>query len=119
MHRRLISVIGFGGVLLACAGWASAATLTWDRNAEDDMKDYQVYACFTPGCTVAKTPAMLQATIAQPAAGVKASSVIDLTGKSGTAAISARDLSLNESGLSVSVPFDKQAPSIPATPTLQ
>jgi hypothetical protein len=45
--------------------------------------------------------------------------VVDLTGKEGAFAMSARDLSLNESVLSVQVPFDQQAPSIPVNPTLQ
>lgn len=97
-----------------------AATLTWDRNAEPDMKDYQVWACFTPNCIVTKSAAMLQpGNVLQPAVGTKPSYTIDLTGKEGAIAISARDQSLNESGLSVAVPFDKVAPSIPTNPALQ
>lgn len=98
----------------------SAATLTWDRNAETDMQDYQVWACFTPSCVVVKSPAMLQpGTVLQPAAGVNPQYVIDLAGREGAIAISARDRSLNESGLSVAVPFDQRPPANPANPRFQ
>jgi hypothetical protein len=84
------------------------------------MLDYQVWACFTPNCIVAKTPGMLQpGTVLQPPAGVKPSYVIDLTGREGAIAVSARDQSLNESGLSVSVPFDRKAPAVPTGPALR
>jgi hypothetical protein len=109
--------------VLIGAVWAlpsQAATLTWDRNSEADMKDYQVWACFTPNCVVIKSPGMLQpGTVNQPASGVKPQYNIDLTGKEGAAAVSARDQSLNESGLSVAVPFDQKPPTTPTNPAFQ
>jgi hypothetical protein len=107
-------------VALVLPALGQAATLTWDRNSEADMQDYQVWACFTPNCIVTKSAAMLQpGTVLQPAVGVSPSYVIDIAGKEGSAAISARDKSLNESGLSVPVPFDKVAPANPANPRFQ
>lgn len=105
---------------LLSATAAQSATLDWDRNAEPDMKDYQVWACFTPSCVVIKNAAsQFGAPIPQSPSGVRPSSVIDTTGKEGAFAVSARDLSLNESGLSVAVPFDKVAPKTPTGPALQ
>lgn len=97
-----------------------AATLDWDRNSESDMKDYAVYACFVPNCVVLKGAGTLQpGFVNQPASGLKPQYVIDLSGREGSIAISARDLSLNESGLSVSVPFDQRAPAIPLNPAFR
>ncbi len=105
---------------LTAAGPVLAATVEWDRNGEPDMKDYQVWACFTPNCIVVKSAATLQpGMVLQPAPGVKPSYALDIAGKEGAVAVSARDLSLNESGLSVAVPFDKVAPAIPVNPTLR
>ncbi len=99
---------------------AMAATLDWDRNSEPDMKDYQVYACFTPSCVVIKSATMIQpGTVLQPAVGVKPSYVIDVAGKEGSVAVTARDQSLNESPLSVPVPFDQKAPDSPKNPALR
>jgi len=99
---------------------AFSATLEWDRNAETDMKDYQVWACFTLNCVVVKNSGNLQpGTVVQPAVGVKPTYTIDLIDKEGSVAVSARDLTLNESGLSVAVPFDKKAPSTPTNAVLK
>lgn len=107
------------GVFLVI-GNASAATLSWDRNSESDMKDYQVYACFTPNCVLVKSPStLLPGTIPQTTLGSKPSAIVDLTNKQGFIGVSARDQSTNESGLSVPLPFDQVAPSIPANLTLQ
>lgn len=115
MFGRLLLL---GSILVASS--ASAATLEWDRNAEPDMKDYQVWACFTPSCVVIKAPAMLQPlTVTQPAVGVKPTFSLDIANKEGAAAVSARDLTLNESGLSVPVPFDGKAPATPLNPRFQ
>lgn len=96
-----------------------AATLDWDRNAETDMQDYQVWACFTPNCIVTKSATTLQpGTIPQPVAGVRPSYVFDIVGREGAVAVSARDASLNESGLSVPRPFDFLAPAVPLNPRL-
>lgn len=106
----LLGAIALGVI----SGLANAATLTWTRNTESDMKDYAVYACFTKGCTVAQTATMLQAGfVLQPAVGTAPTYVMDLVGKEGSVAVSARDTTLNESGLSVQVPFDAKAPLVP------
>src|SRR5690242_21595740 len=79
---------------------AEAKDLLWDRNAETDMQDYQVWACETPNCVVIKTQANLKATVPQPAAGVVPKWTLPSTMTEGSLAVSARDKSLNESGLS-------------------
>lgn len=114
---KTICVIGLFVVGLAFAGQSSAATLTWDRNSESDMLDYKVRQCATAGCVVALTDPVI-ATVVQTTVGVKPSVAVTPVG-AGAYAVTARDLSLNESGLSVPVPFDKQAPSTPVNPTLQ
>jgi hypothetical protein len=102
-------------------GSADAATLTWNRNAEPDVKDYQVYACFTPNCIVTKSSAQLQpgGPILQTPAGTRPAYVIDLAGKEGALGVVVRDQSLNESSMSVPLPFDLLAPSPAAGLTLQ
>jgi hypothetical protein len=45
--------------------------------------------------------------------------VLDTTNKVGSVAVSARDQSLNESVLSVPVPFDALAPAAPVNPRFQ
>ena len=97
---------------------AFSATLSWDRNSEVDMQDYLVRQCVTVGCTVTASSPVI-ATVLQPSIATKPSVAIDIAGQSGAFAVSARDTSRNESGLSVPVPFDQQAPSIPVNPTLQ
>ena len=97
---------------------ALAATLSWDRNSEPDMKDYQVRQCLIAGCTVALTDPVI-AVVLQPAIATRPSVAIDIAGKTGAFTVSARDATLNESGLSVQVPFDQQAPLTPVNPTLQ
>jgi len=122
LKRTLVGVGLLGWLwlgLMGHVGWAEAATLTWDRNGESDLKDYQVWACFTPACVIVKSASTLQpVTVVQTASGVKPSVVLDLAGKEGAVAVSARDLSLNESGLSVAVPFDFKAPVAPTNPQL-
>jgi len=106
-------------LVVGCAAWAEASTLLWDRNTDTDMKDYQVWACFTPSCVVIKSPTTLQpGTVNQPVSGITPGYVIDLAGKEGSLAVSARDLSLNESALSVPVPFDFRGPVAPLNPRL-
>lgn len=106
-------------VLVSGAAIAQAATVSWTGNPEPDVEKYKIYACFTRGCVVQKTPEMLHATVPHLAAGTTHTSQIDTTNREGNAAISAIDFAQNESGLSVSGPFDKAAPSIPVTPTVQ
>lgn len=106
--------------VLALSYSGQAATLEWDANLESDMKDYRVYACFTAGCTLAKTPAMLQPSVVpHPPVGTKPSLIIDLSNKQGSIGVTARDQNLNESGLSVSLPFDQAPPLIPVNPMLR
>jgi hypothetical protein len=85
------------------------------------MKDYQVYACFTPNCVVIKSSSnfVAGAVIPQTATGVQPTYTIDLSGKEGAIAVTARDQTLNESGLSVAVPFDQKPPAAPANPALK
>jgi len=110
MLTRLLMVMGLF-VLAAQTAWAASA-VTWDRNTEDDMKDYNVYACIGKGCTVAQTAANLIGTVNQTTAGTLPTQLLP-SGKEGTVAVSARDLDGNESGLSVSVPFDTATPKVP------
>lgn len=117
--KSLICALGLVG-MVSVAGLAHAATASWVGNPEPDVEAYRIYACFTAGCVVQKTPESLQGTAPHVGAGLAHTFVIELTGKEGAMAITARDFAQNESGLSVSVPFvDKQAPSIPAKPTLR
>lgn len=106
-------------VSLVFASQAFSATLTWDRNAESDMKDYQVYACFVKGCVVQKIPTAIIGTVIQTTGTVLPLFVVDLLNKEGAVAVSARDTVLNESGLSVQVPFDVKSPAIPGAPRFQ
>ena len=100
-------------------GAAHAATLTWDRNSEPDLQDYRLWACFTPGCVVVQSTAMLQpGAILQSDVGVRVSVVLDWGEREGAVAVSARDTSGNESGLSVPLPFDYRAPAVPQLPRL-
>ncbi|MCS6302365.1 MAG: hypothetical protein H8K07_01665 [Nitrospira sp.] len=103
---------------LGLAGAAQAVTLEWDRNAEPDMRDYRIWACTTPSCVVVKSNATLKATVPQPPEGKVPSWIVPgvLLGKPGSIAISARDQSLNESALSVALPFDTAPPAAPANP---
>ena len=105
--------------VLVLATPVMAKDLVWDRNTETDMQDYQVWACETVNCVVVKSQANLKATVPQTAAGVSPKWTLPATLLEGSIAVSARDQSLNESGLSVSVPFDQKAPAIPANPRLQ
>lgn len=116
----LLSLLSLILVRLLSVAPAEAATLEWDRNSEVDMQDYQVWACFTANCVVTKAPAMLQpGTVPQPVVGVKPTAVLDIAGKEGAVAVSARDTSLNESGLSVSRPFDQKPPATPPQPVFR
>jgi len=84
-----------------------AATLTWLRNDIDlDVQDYGVYACFTRGCVLVQSPATLQGYVAQTTVGVDPTFTLDIVNQVGFVAVSARDTSLNESGLSNIPNFD-------------
>lgn len=116
--KYLICALGLMA-MVSVAGIAQAETASWTGNAEPDVEAYKIYACEGAGCVVQRTPAMLRGTAPHVGAGVTHTFAIDLTGKEGALAISARDFAQNESGISVSVGFDKASPSIPARPTLQ
>lgn len=115
--RQFITSLFLSLTILVLAGPAFALTATWQKNVEPDMKDYGVYMCFTKGCTVVKNLAMFQSYVSH-VAGVNPSYPIPPSIE-GAMAISARDLSLNESGVTVSVPFDQVGPQVPATPIVQ
>lgn len=89
-----------------------ALTLDWDRNTETDLQDYTVYACFTPGCTVAVQPALKIGTVPQSAVGVRPSFVLPPSSQ-GKVGVTASDTTGNQSGLSVTVPFDSLPPIPP------
>ena len=111
--RNLVGILCLASVL-GCATWASASTLSWDRNQTDlDVATYKVYKCGTAGCTVTQVPANVIGTVPQPAAGVVPSFPVTILGLSGAFAVSATDLSGNESALSVPLPFDSTAPPVP------
>lgn len=117
MTKLMLTV---GLLTLWLASVAQAATLSWDRNSEEDMKDYQVYGCFTKGCTVERSQAMLRSNpISQPEVGTIPTFDIDLDGKEGALAVTARDTSGNESPLSVPLPFDRMAPASPTAVKLK
>lgn len=100
-------------IALAIPVTASATTLEWDRNTEADMDRYPVYACFEPECKVEPIKAMHQGTVPQTAVGVKPIFLIDLEGKEGQAAVTAKDKLGNESTLSAPYVFDKTSPKAP------
>ena len=104
---------------LLLVNFSAAATLTADRNVESDWDHDNVYQCLGLGCTVVQNSAMkLAVTMPKTAVGVRPSATVDIAGKEGAFAVSASDVSGNESGLSVSLPFDKSAPLTPTGPQL-
>jgi uncharacterized membrane protein YidH (DUF202 family) len=114
--------IGMVLCLLSVPALAQAATVEWDRNSEADLKEYPVYTCVlvppATTCTVVQSLASQIGVTPQSAVGVSPSFVLP-QGQEGRVAVSARDTSGNESGLSVSVPFDSKSPSIPVNPHLK
>ena len=97
--------------LLMVSTPAFALTATWKNNIEPDMKEYAVYMCKVKGCTVVREAAQQVAIVPFNAAVVPTwvlPNVIE-----GTLAVTARDISGNESELSNQVPFDTQAPKAP------
>lgn len=118
MRYSTLGLCMIGGCLLATSAWADSK-LNWTRNVETDMSHYRVYACKVKGCVVSQSGPMLQpGAITQPPVG--SSPQWDLpVDTEGAAAVSAVDQSSNESGISVSVPFDRKAPAIPVNPVTQ
>lgn len=90
------------------------STLEWDRNTETDMSHYNVYVCSPLPCTVT-VASTKSANIPQTTLGVVPSFALP-TNTEGRAAVTATDTSGNESGLSVSLPFDRRSPAIPINP---
>ena len=114
LRKSIVLAASIVSLLLGCVGWASASTLSWDRNQTDlDVAKYTVYRCTTAGCVVTATTANAVGTVLQPAAGVVPSFPVTILGLSGAFAVSATDLSGNESALSVPLPFDSTAPPVP------
>lgn len=122
--RRVGLSLGLLLVLCLYSGLAEAATKgLWDRNTEGDMAFYNVYACTyvspATSCTVVQNSAMKQpGNVAQPPVGTVPEWTLPV-GKNGVWAVSAVDSSVNESGLSVAVPFDTTAPAVPVNPRNQ
>lgn len=88
-----------------------AQSLTWDANTETDMKDYGVYSCEIANCVVSKSAAMFKGYVNHPTVTFPLP-----VGREGMIAVTARDTALNESGLSVSIPFDGISPRVPVNP---
>lgn len=100
-------------LLCAFGSLSEAATeANWDRNTEVDMLQYRVYSCIVKGCTATKgvTPT---ATVPQTAVGTRPKWSLPLDTE-GALVVTAVDTSNNESGASVSVPFDTKAPTVPS-----
>jgi len=115
MMRMFFLISGFS-LLFPITG--HAATLQWDRNTEADMKEYEVYTCTpNPTCTVLQTVATRIGVVSQPVVGVVPVFVLP-PNTEGKVAVSASDVTGNESGLSVSIPFDAKAPVVPINPRL-
>ena len=120
MKRQTPLFIGLFAVsaLLIINAPAVAGTLQWDRNPEPDMDHYNLYACFVPACSVLQNATMKQpGSVLQPAVGIIPASPLPMG--EGAIAVSAMDHAGNESGLSVSIPFDAKAPGIPVNPRIQ
>ena len=116
--KRLVFIAMCVLALVGWASWLQAATeLAWDRNTEVDMLQYRVYSCAVKGCTAVKgvTPT---ATIPQVIVGAVPKWPLPANTE-GAAVVTAVDTSNNESGATVSVPFDTKAPAIPANPVVQ
>lgn len=110
--KRRIGVLSILGIMVVFASPAFALTATWKNNTESDMKEYVVYLCKVKGCTVIQEAAQ-QVAVVPFNPSVTPSWPIP-TGIDGTLAVSAKDTSGNESGLSNQVPFDQSKPSIPS-----
>lgn len=107
----LVGILCLG---FALSGEAKAATLDWDRNSETNMKDYNVYVCVVKGCIVQATAAQLKQNVLQTPVGTRPTIAnMDLANIEGAAAVTARDLSGQESALSVQVPFNFKIPAAP------
>lgn len=113
-RRGDIPLIG----LLALVGWLSIlslaeaappTTFVWDRNAEADLDHYNVFTCSGSATCV---PSTNIGTVPQPAVGTKPTFAIPAN-SSGRAAVTAVDVTGNESGLSNILPFDRQSPTAP------
>ena len=113
LRKSIVLAASIVSLLLGCVGLASASTLSWTANTEPDMFQYTIYKCAGAGCVVTKTAANILGTVLQPAAGVVPSFPVTILGLSGAFAVSATDLSGNESALSVPLPFDSIAPPVP------
>ena len=117
--RMIRYLLAFTVLILVNAATGHAATLSADRNTETDWDHDNVYQCLGLGCTVVQNSAMkLAVTMPKTAVGTRPTATVDIVGKEGAFAVSASDVSGNESGLSVPLNFDKSAPLIPTGPQL-
>ena len=103
-------------LMMATSAWAVTPTkFVWDRNTESDVDHYNVFTCSTSATCV---PNANIGTVLQPAIGVMPTFAIPANTQ-GRAAVTAVDLSGNESVLSNFVDFDRLAPSAPANARTQ
>lgn len=108
-RKSLALVLVLGSVVPAFAD----TLVEWDRNG-DDTDHYNAYYCIVRGCTVTKASTKSPNIPQVPVANIP-QFVLPLDTE-GNIAITATDGAQNESGLSVSVPFDKRAPLVPLNP---
>ncbi len=87
-------------LILLLGTTARANTVLWDRSVNPAVQDYVLYGCFTAGCT----PTATVVVVPQAATGTTLSVPLDLAGKAGALAVTARD-ALRESPKSAPVPF--------------
>lgn len=113
--RNVLALLVF---MVLCDSAFAASKLVWDRNTEGDMDHYNVYACLTKGCTVQQTSGAKLGSVQQVPIGSVPEFPLP-AGQEGALAVSAVDQSLNESELSVQVPFDVKPPAAPVNPRLQ
>lgn len=89
-----------------------AAELSWDRNTEDDMKQYHVYICKVKGCKASDIGADWMATIPQvPATQPRVTWTIPI-GIDGGATVTAEDAAGNISDPAVPLNFST-VPNLP------
>lgn len=112
------SLVGLavGLVVGAMAGTALTAELQWDRNTEEDMKQYHVYICKVKGCVASDIGADWMATIPQvPATQPRVTWTIPI-GIDGGATVTAEDVAGNTSKPAVPINFSTVPNLPPAAP---
>ena len=96
---------------------AYASELQWNRNTEDDMKQYHVYVCKVRGCTATNIGADWMATVPQVPVTQPTVRWTIPAGIDGGATVTAEDLSANMSAAAVPVNFTTVPNTPPAGPS--